>query len=811
MYSLLVSQLKAAGTGLSKKKGYVATVMLTMGLTLGGLLCAVSLSYLLLFQPLPYPNQDSLFIARQVLIDEQSREQGQSLTYPALFHLYKKQESFDAAAMVDFAKDVITSHPSQPLVYATYITPEYGRIFDVKMARGRFLGPTEGLDAHEPAVVISYEAWSKHFDLRDDILEQKLKLSTDVQFSIVGVTAKSFVEPALKETGRRTQVWVPWNFNIAPKYWGWASATDTLLLAGLLKSDTSAEQARQSLSQILSPTWHDEVAGTAALYQGWSTGAELTSVRDVILGDSKQVALSLLAGMAGLVLIACINIINLILCRIGEQQRALSIHAAIGAKKRHIFYLLLRETGLLVCSAVVFGMVVVQAGFFALKTYLGDVLPRAQELSISLVTLCAAVLLALLLAWLFAFIGSRIIDYRRLNLIISSGGKNSGVHVSRRVRSLLIASQVAVASLIIFISCTLFAKAYGTLSQERGYDVSRIHSVYLNYSALDGATGADLQAAAIEVRDGLRALPNVEGVSQSHSPLQDFISSVMASSSSDVRYPIELKKIDHHYLGMLGSKLVAGRGFTAEEIKDASPVMLVNKTFARQLGGEEAAIGQRLTRDQSEPHAVVGVVDDIVFPNQEKAVPRVFLPAAEAGLSFVIKYKKGQALSREEMVSFVQRTNPRLGVFLYDSLEAQQSQMLFAQFVLATTTLSIIVIVVLLATVGLYGIISYATQLRRIEIGTRLAIGAKSRHVIAMALRDYSAPVLFGICASLVVVAALLVSGQDFVSAYLSSSLMLVGLQSLLLVLAFSGFAVYQSVRGYIRRPAIYSLRVETE
>jgi len=412
---------------------------------------------------------------------------------------------------------------------------------------------------------------------------------------------------------------------------------------------------------------------------------------------------------------------------------------------------------------------------------------------------------------LFALVGSRVIDYRRLNLIISSGGKNSGVHVSSRVRNLLIASQVTIASSIIFISCALFADAYDTLTLDRGYDVSRVYNVYLNYSAPDGATGEALQAAAIEVREGLRALPNVEGVSQSHSPLQAFISTVLTSSSSDARYPVELKRIDHHYLGMLGSKLLAGRGFTAEEIKDANPVMLVSKTFARQVGGEEAAIGKRFTRNQSVPHTVVGVVEDVVFPNQVMPVPRVILPAAEAGLSFVIKYQPGQALGREEMVSFVQRTNPRLGVFLYDSLEAQQSQMLFARFVLAATTLALIVIVVLLATVGLYGIISYATQLRRIEIGTRMAIGAKSRHVIAMALRDYSGPVLFGIAASLALVSALLVAVQDFVSGDMVSRLMLVGLQSLLLVLAFSGFAVYGSVRGYIRRPAIYSLRVDTE
>ncbi|GMV28824.1 MAG: ABC transporter permease [Rhodanobacteraceae bacterium] len=807
----LISQLKAASAGLSRKKGYVATVMLTMGLTLGGLLCALSLNYLLLFQPLPYPNQASLFVARQALTDEQGREQGQSLSYPGLLHLYKKQESFQAAAMVDFAKDVITSLPSQPLVFATYVTPEYGSMFDVKMARGRFLGADEGLDAHVPSVVISYEAWTTYFDRREDILEQSLKLSADAQFRIVGVTAKDFVEPSLKETGRRTHVWVPWDFDIAPKYWGWTSPTDTLVLTGLLKPDTSAEQARQSLTQILSPTWQDQVAGTAASYRGWTTRVELTSVRDVILGNSRLVALTLLAGMAGLVLIACINIINLILCRIGEQQRALSIHAALGAKKRHIFQLLFREIGLLVGAAVVFGLVVVQAGFHALKTLLGDVLPRAQELSISLVTVGAAILLALSLAWLFAFIGSRVIDFRRLNLIISSGGKNSGVQVSSRVRNLLIASQVTVASFIIFVSCALFANAYGTLSQDRGYDLSRVHNVYLNYSALDGAAAGALQAAAIEMRDGLRALPNVETVSQSHSPLQDFIASVMVSSTSQVRYPIELKRIDHYYLDMLGTKVVAGRGFTAEEIKDANPVMLVNRTFARQLGGEDAALGQKLTRDKSAPYTVVGVVDDIVFPNQEKARPRVFLPAAEAGLSFVIKYRKGQVLSREEMVSFVQRTNSRLGVFLYDSLEVQQRQMLFAQFVLAVTTLALVAIVVLLATVGLYGIISYATQLRRIEIGTRMAIGAKPRHIIAMAIRDYATPVLLGIGASLVIVAVLLVSGAGGASAYLSSGLMLVGLQSLVVVLAFSLLAVYLSVRGFIRRPAIYSLRAEID
>ena len=142
---LLIRQYKQAWASLKKKPGFILTVLLTMGITLGALLCAITLNYLLLVEPLPYPEQDRIFVAQHKIIDTEKQTDAVAFTYPGLVHLYKSKEAFEQAAMMNYSQNVIVSHRSQPLVNTAYVTPELHQILASPMAMGRMFEASEAM------------------------------------------------------------------------------------------------------------------------------------------------------------------------------------------------------------------------------------------------------------------------------------------------------------------------------------------------------------------------------------------------------------------------------------------------------------------------------------------------------------------------------------------------------------------------------------------------------------------------------------------------------------------------------------------
>ena len=157
----LILRQKQAWASLKKKPGFVLTVLMTMGITLGALLCAVTLNYLLLVEPLPYPEQDRLFVAQHKLIGAEKETKGVAFTYPGLVHLYKSKEAFETAAIMSYGQDVIISHSNQPLVNTAYVTPELHQILDSPLAIGRMFENSENMDTHNPVAMLIH--FSKHF------------------------------------------------------------------------------------------------------------------------------------------------------------------------------------------------------------------------------------------------------------------------------------------------------------------------------------------------------------------------------------------------------------------------------------------------------------------------------------------------------------------------------------------------------------------------------------------------------------------------------------------------------------------------
>jgi predicted permease len=812
-----IRQHKQAWASLKKKPGFIVTVLLTMGITLGALLCAVTLNYLLLVEPLPYPEQDRLFVAEHGILGTEKEVKGVAYTYPGLVHLYKSKEAFEKSAMMSYGQDVIISHSSQPLVNVTFVTPELHQILASPMALGRMFDDNEAMDTSNPVAMLSFNTWQKEFNGSADILEQKINMS-GVSHRIIGVLAENFVEPELNEIGRETHVWVPWDYNHTGERQrqAFGNISGNLKFVGQLNKGVSPSQAAQLLTPLVNDRWQEGVA-EIDFFKGWAIDMRVRSVKTVILGESESIAVMLLAGVVGLVLIACANISNLFMSRTAEKQRQMAIQAAIGATKKHLFKATLAETTILMFMSIVLALIIAKTGFYIMQQYLGAVLPRVNELSLNPITFGCAVIIALTFALFFAKLSTWMINYRALNTTLQSSGKGSGLQVSKKIRQVLIASQVALATVLVFANFSLLKDAVKTINAPIGFQTNNISTLILNFSSTNFPTAEEAMPIMAEIMEGIEGLPQVESVAQGSSPLDRFSVRALTNLADNERYTPYFKGVDHKYFATIEQQVLQGDNFTLVDRQDGTNVMIVNQAFAKQLKEDGNVLGMQISTGRPEPMKIIGIVKDINIPGDSATdhnsaatnigVPRAYVPNGLGNQSFMLKLKPGQSVSREALGKIIGDADSRYSVFSFNAASDILTQSLFSEITTAVTTAILASLVFLLAGIGLYGILSYGTQLRKFELGARMAIGATSKHLISLIIGDNTKAVLVGFIGSVVLFALAYIGLSEYIQPFLNWQVLPMILASLVMIILVTLFACYWPLRQYINKPAIFTLR----
>ena len=187
--NLFLYQLKQAYLTLKHKPGFVSSVVITMGLTLGALLCVLTLAYVMLIKPLPYPEQDKLYKINSASINSEGEPLAPAFSYPGLIHVYKNHNSFSEAALIYYYAEVITSLSAKPRMNMLFVTPEWFTLLDAKMALGRKFEQTEKLDTNNPVIILTYETWQKEFAGDTNILNEKVTFD-GTSYQVIGVLAK---------------------------------------------------------------------------------------------------------------------------------------------------------------------------------------------------------------------------------------------------------------------------------------------------------------------------------------------------------------------------------------------------------------------------------------------------------------------------------------------------------------------------------------------------------------------------------------------------------------------------------------------
>ncbi|PCC14208.1 ABC transporter permease [Pseudoalteromonas sp. JB197] len=795
-------ELKCGLQNVLNRPGLSLPVVITLGLAIGTLLSMFALSYLLLVKPLPYPDSEQLHVAVGQRYDGDKLNLNGFYPYPGVELLQKQQTVFESSAILNYAETAILNLTDQPRVFVVHSSAQWFSLVGMAMEIGSAFSTED-----EPVAVISHRLWTREFGQRHDILTETVELSGK-SYRIVGVAAEDFVEPSIFNTSSVADIWVPWEFNDWNEAFrkDWQSATGALRFVGRLKPDVTAEQASAQLSTVLNERFKQETVGVGFL-QNARINIDVQSFKTLIVGDSYRTALMLFAGSISLLFIACVNVGNLLLSRAAENQRRLAIQATVGAGPKQVFGTVLAENLVLVGFSGLFALLVQTVVSSLLRHFTAGVLPRIDELALGAQGLIFALVLTVLLAICFAFIVCRSLDYRKLNGFMQSSGKGTGLQISKTTRNLLVASQIALASVLIFSILNLLNNSIEVISKPSGFATeNRIH---FTLGSGTQQFSRDERIQYIEsVREVLLQQAGVENVSNTlFAPMMtsDWTSLLALNQAGDGRLSPNTNLVDDQYFSIMELPLIKGRNFSSEEVRDTSNNIIVNETLANHLVPGGDVLGKRYYwQNKPDPYTVIGVVRDISIPRSSSTF-RVYVTRT-TGFNFIVKMQPGQMLNKSQINQLVKQVNGNFSLYSYSNVQDAYDNLLLKDYVVIAITIMLAVMTLLLAALGIFGVLSYGVKLRQNELGIRMAIGAKPNSIIKLVLKDNSVATVMGLFIGMLLAAAV----YFFAKEYFDFSLpvyILPTLFTVIVILLTTVLACILPLRAIAFRMPNYSLR----
>ncbi|MFZ8201763.1 ABC transporter permease [Alteromonas portus] len=801
--------LTQAISSLRLRFGFVGSVTVTLGVTLGALLAVLTLSFYIVWQALPYPEQDQIVKLDYQRIDQNNEIQSTKYLYPAAVDLYKsslQEQTVDLMALSRYGQEVLVSKQNQPRVNTLYVTPEWFAVFGSKTVLGRFFTENEGIDSFVPGAVISYDAWKTLFNGDSNVLSQSITVNGK-SHPIVGVLEESFVEPEVYQIGRQNQVWLPWDFNNSEYQGYWGLADNEIVVMAKTHPNVKLKHVGMTLSIHANELFQQSSTGNGNT-KPLRVNLVAEPIREVVSQDSFGTIILLLAGGFGLVAIAITNIANLMMARTVAQLKKLSIAAALGAKKKHLFYSLFAESSVLVCMSLVFAFLIASFTLMLVKQYCSEWIPRTQELQLNWFTALTAVVLAIVLALTFAWLNSRLINYSELKSAIQSSGKGTGGQISKKSRNLLIGCQISVATLLVCISSALIIDSAKHLNKKLGVDTDELMFMEFSIATLEWKGWGHYAPDVKRLQDNLIGVAEVQSMSFARSPLDDLHQFPVVDTQTNQDYFPFHRNVDEYYFDVSGQKILLGRGFTKEDIEQSSPVVIVNQTFANLLAASyETTLGKKIAVKGEKPLEIVGIVQDLHLPNKREVPPRFYVPNNGSGMWALVKLAPNQIFDRAKMIDQLSQINSQFVLTKYESVDESLFNANFNTLFTLVASAVLSLLTILLASVGLFGILSYSTQIRRVEICTRMAIGAKQKAIIAMVLRDNLGVVSIGLAIGVILCITFFnLFGEGIFSTTLVAYLPAI-LITAIVISALVLMASYIPLKNFFKQPITKGLR----